>query len=180
MASDSQQRSCTKCQNGIATCSGCSKRFCLPHFTEHRQELDKRMDEVVREHSLIRTAFKPQWTMDHLLTRIDEWESISIKKIQDTAQQARTDLEACFDCTKNRLIDSLGNMAMELRSNQESTIYTEKELDRWMRQLIELRKTVENPPNINMVEDESTCSSIRMIKVVEKINSNNNSNVSTG
>ncbi|CAF2910540.1 unnamed protein product [Rotaria sp. Silwood2] len=129
MASTRQQKPCVGCQNGVVTCTGCEKRFCFSHFTEHRQELEKRMDEVVHEHNQLRDALNPQGTAHYLLSRIDKWEQTSIQKIKDTAEQARTDLQACLDRTKHRLTDSLGSMTEQLKSRQASTAYTEKELD---------------------------------------------------
>ncbi|CAF3791716.1 unnamed protein product [Rotaria sp. Silwood1] len=170
MASARQDKPCVKCQNGVATCTGCDKRFCLPHFTEHRQQLDKQMDEVVQEHNQLRDALSQQGNTSHLLSRIDAWGQESIQKIKDTVNQARTDLQAFLDRTKHRLIDSLGKMTDQLKSNQESNMYTEKEIDGWMKQLEQLRQILEKPMNIDIVDDKDTRLSIRMIKVIEKSN----------
>ncbi|CAF3383294.1 unnamed protein product [Rotaria socialis] len=171
MASVRQQKPCVACQNGVATCSGCQKRFCLTHFTEHRQELDKRMGEVVHEHNQLREALGSQDTVHPLLSRIEDWEKVSIQKIKNTVEQARADLQAFLDRTKHRLVDSLGSIADQLKSSQAATVYTENELDEWMKQLVELRQMFEKPQNIEIVEDESRSSSVRMIKVTEKSNS---------
>ncbi|CAF3133489.1 unnamed protein product, partial [Rotaria sp. Silwood2] len=175
MASARQQKPCVGCQNGVVTCTGCEKRFCLPHLNEHRQMLDKRMDEVVHEHNQLREALNPQGSAPHLLSRIDEWEQASIRQIKDTAKQVRADLEACFDRTKHRLTNLLGNMAEQLKSSQTSNVYTEKELDGWMRQLEQLRQKLEKPLNIDIVENDATRSSICMIKMIERSNSEEHS-----
>ncbi|CAF0849370.1 unnamed protein product [Adineta steineri] len=94
MASNREQKPCIGCEKGVATCSGCEKHFCLPHFTEHRQKLDKRMDEVMHEHDQLLEALKPQGTVHPLMSQIDTWEQASIQKIKDTAKQAREDLQS--------------------------------------------------------------------------------------
>ncbi|CAF3438115.1 unnamed protein product [Rotaria socialis] len=171
MASVRQQKTCVACQNGVAICSGCQESFCLTHFTEHRQELDKKMGEVVYEHNQLREALCSQNTVHPLVFRIEDWGKVSIQKIKNTVKQARTDLQAFLDRTKHRLVDSLGSIADQLKLSQTATVYTEKELDKWMKQLVELGQMFENPQNIEIVEDESRSSSVRMIKVTEKSNS---------
>ncbi|CAF4165981.1 unnamed protein product, partial [Rotaria magnacalcarata] len=91
--------------------------------------------------------------------------------INNAAKQARTDLQAFLDSTKHRLVDSLGSIADQLKLSQTAPVYTENELDEWMKQLAELREMFEKPQNIEIVEDESRNSSVRMIKVTEKSNS---------
>ncbi|CAF1133051.1 unnamed protein product [Rotaria sordida] len=168
MASSGQQKSCVACENGVATCTGCEKRFCLPHFTQHRQELDERMNEVVHEHNQLRKALDQQATAPHLLSRIDQWEQTSIQKIKETAKQARADLQTCFDRTKHQLINSLDNMASRLKSTQAINLYAEKELDASVQQLKQLRQMFEMPTGIDIADYNAKGSSISMIKVTEK------------
>ncbi|CAM4779677.1 unnamed protein product [Rotaria magnacalcarata] len=171
MASVRPQKTCVACQNGVATCRGCQKCFCLTHFTEHRQELDRRMGEIVHEHNQLREALGSQDNVHPLVSRIEDWKKASIQNINNAAKQARTDLQAFLDSTKHRLVDSLGSIADQLKLSQTAPVYTENELDEWMKQLAELRQMFEKPQNIEIVEDESRNSSVRMIKVTEKSNS---------
>ncbi|CAF2790196.1 unnamed protein product [Rotaria sp. Silwood2] len=170
MALDGQQKPCGECKNGVVMCVGCEKRFCWSHIKEHRQKLDKQMDDVVQEHNQLREVFNPQGTAPHHLSEIDKWEQKSINIIKDWANQVRADLQAFLDRTKHRLSDSFDNMTKKLKSSQSLSDYTEKELDEWMRQLEQLRQMFEKPLNIDIVEDAATSSSIRMIKVIEKTN----------
>ncbi|CAF4740890.1 unnamed protein product, partial [Rotaria sp. Silwood2] len=66
-------------------------------------------------------------------------------------------------------------MAEQLKSSQTSNVYTEKELDGWMRQLEQLRQKLEKPLNIDIVENDATRSSICMIKMIERSNSEEHS-----
>ena len=170
MTTDAQQKPCVGCQNGMVTCNGCEKRFCVPHLNEHLQQLQKRMDEVVQEHDQLLDVLNSQITANQLLSRINEWEQQSFEKIKDTAKQARIDLQASLDCTKHQLSNSLRNVTEQLKSSQASNAYAEKELDGWLRQLEQLRQMLEKPVNIEIVQDDAAHNSIHMIKVVEKPN----------
>lgn len=170
MATDVQQKPCAGCQNGMVTCNGCENRFCLPHLNEHLQQIQKGMDEVVQEHDQLLDALNSQVTVNQLMSRINEWEQQSFEKVKDTAQQARIDLQASLDRTKHQLVISLGNMTKQLKSSQASNAYAEKEIDGWLRQLEQLRQMLEKPVNIETVEDDAMHSAVRMIKVVEKPN----------
>ncbi|CAF4182039.1 unnamed protein product [Rotaria sordida] len=171
MASAGQDKPCAECQIGVTTCNGCNKRFCLPHFMEHRLQLDKQMDEVVQEHNQLRDALSQHSNTSQLFSRINAWEEASIRKITAAAEQARADLQEFFDRTKHRMGDSLGKIADQLKSKQKLNLYTEKEIGGWIKQLDELRKMLEEPMNIDIIDDKDTRSSIRMIKVIEKSNS---------
>jgi hypothetical protein len=48
MATGGEKILCSICQkaSGILTCRGCGKDFCYRHVAEHRQELNKQMDEI--------------------------------------------------------------------------------------------------------------------------------------
>lgn len=174
MTSANQLKTCVECQRGVATCNGCRKHFCSLHFTEHRQELEKRMNELMKDNDQLRATVNSKDNMPDLLIRIDQWEKLSIERITDIAKQARFDLRECLDRTKHQLMDSIDNMDEQLKSKQASTAYTEKELDRWMRQLEELRRMIENPANINIIQNESRSSSIQAIKVTQRASNNKN------
>ncbi|CAF1639727.1 unnamed protein product [Rotaria magnacalcarata] len=170
MTSALQQKTCPVCQNGVATCNGCQKRFCIPHFTEHRQELDRRMDEVVHKHNQLLEAFNLQGNAHHLQSQINEWEKKSIEKIKIAAEEARADLQTFTNRRKHQIKNLLDNMTEQLKSSQAAAIHTEKELDEWMHKLMELRQMLERPQNIEVVEDEAARSFICLIKVIEKPN----------
>ncbi|CAF4180957.1 unnamed protein product, partial [Rotaria magnacalcarata] len=105
-------------------------------------------------------ALGSQDNVHPLVSRIEDWKKASIQNINNAAKQARTDLQASLDSTKHRLVDSLGSIADQLKLSQTAPVYTENELDEWMKQLVELRQMFEKPQNIEIVEDESRNSSV--------------------
>ncbi|CAF4244266.1 unnamed protein product, partial [Adineta steineri] len=52
MATANSRAKCSICNKANATClcSGCSKDFCFQHLTEHRQILDKQLNEIINDH----------------------------------------------------------------------------------------------------------------------------------
>ncbi|CAF2623691.1 unnamed protein product [Rotaria sp. Silwood2] len=168
MASSTLQAQCKECQNGVATCSGCRKQYCINHFQKHRQELAARMDEVGEEHDLLQQDLERENMMSELFSRIENWKQQSIKLIEDTAEQVRADLQKHFHRTKHYLKESLEKLTEKLKSSQLSNNYAEKQLDEWMRQLLQLRQMLEKPSTIDIVEDDTTRSSIHMIKVIDR------------
>lgn len=151
MATNDQEKLCVGCQNGMVTCNGCEKRFCLPHWNEHLQKLQRQMEDVVQEHDQLLGTLNAQVDAPHLSSRINEWEEKSISKIRDVAKQAHADLQALLDRTKHQLVDSLSKISEQLRSSQASNAYAEKELTGWSRQLEGLQQMLTKPTNIKKI-----------------------------
>ncbi|CAF5040013.1 unnamed protein product, partial [Rotaria sp. Silwood1] len=53
---------CSICEKaaGIFTCRGCQKDFCYRHVAEHRQELNKQMDELTTNHDQLQQTIVEQ------------------------------------------------------------------------------------------------------------------------
>jgi hypothetical protein len=167
MASSNIKQSCVKCDKGggIAICSGCQQQFCVKHFIEHRQELAIQMDQIGQQHDLFRRDLAKEIPDHPLLARIDTWEQESITKIQVTAEVARADLQQLLDHTKNELKISVDKITSEFQSSQELDDYTEIDIEKWMKKLKELRTILETPINGNILSDNLSQASIRLIKI---------------
>jgi archaellum component FlaC len=159
------KKSCCKCSKGggTLTCDGCHQSFCFKHVTEHRQELSQHMDDIGQQHDVLRRDLGQQNINQTLLTEIDRWEKESIEKIQSTAERVRADLKRLNEESTNRLSDMMDKLSEELRLNRESDEYIEDDLDRWMKQLDEFRKALENPAEIELSEDTSAF--LHLIKI---------------
>ena len=91
---------CATCGNkgvGIFKCEGCSQTFCRKHSNEHRDLLTHQLNEIVLEHDTLQQTIvehkrKPN---DHhdLIEQINKWEKNPIVKIQQTAKEARQEVE---------------------------------------------------------------------------------------
>ncbi|CAF0939176.1 unnamed protein product [Rotaria sp. Silwood1] len=170
MATITAKKPCAKCSkgSGVTTCDGCQQSFCTKHFVEHRHELSQQMNNITQEHGLLRRDLSKESPKHPLLNRIDTWERESISKIQAAAETARVDLRQLLDRTQNDLKTSVEKLTNELNSCQQSDDFTENDLKRWSEQLKELRKNLDTPSAIFIVNDDDMKSSIRLIRVCDK------------
>jgi hypothetical protein len=172
MASTIFKKPCSKCNKGmgILTCDGCQQSFCSKHIINHRQELSIQMDNIGQEYDLFRRdLMREDKETNPLLNRINLWEQESIKKIQQIAQQARNDLQEYFDQNKSQIKSLFNKLVDEIQSSRQSEDYTEIDFKLWIEQLTSLRKTLEKPSMIDIVNNDKTLTPIHMIKVKEKI-----------
>jgi hypothetical protein len=101
MASSTSTRvPCATCDNksaGIFKCEGCSQIFCRKHVNEHRDILNHQLDEIVLEHDTLQQIITEKNDQKNfrypLLQQIDQWEKDSVMKIQQTAEEAREQVE---------------------------------------------------------------------------------------
>jgi hypothetical protein len=110
---------CSKCNKaaGILTCRGCQKDFCYPHVAEHRQELNKNMDDVATNHDQLQQTIAEQEAQPNchpLMKRIDVWEQQSINKIKQAADIARKELLTIVAAHRNKVTNDLTHLTQEL------------------------------------------------------------------
>ncbi|CAF2951266.1 unnamed protein product [Rotaria sp. Silwood2] len=165
MATNRAKQPCIKCDKGagITICGGCQEWFCVKHFTEHRQSLGEEMDRVGQQHDFLYRTLTENNVTHPLHLRINDWETTSIKKIQEVAEKARTDLERCLSETKIQLKESMDKIKNELASSCVSEDYTETELREWAEELNKLRQLLETPSNFDVVEDNQSHPFIQVI-----------------
>jgi hypothetical protein len=99
--------SCASCENkemsGIFKCEGCSQTFCLKHTNEHRSLLDDQLNEIIQEHESVFYIFNENKQQPSIVAEyINQWERDSISKIQQTAQDLRTQLLQEADLQKRK------------------------------------------------------------------------------
>ncbi|CAF3309585.1 unnamed protein product, partial [Rotaria sp. Silwood2] len=108
------------------------------------------MDNIGQHHDILKRDIDHQNINKTLLNQIDKWERESIEKIRSTADTARIDLKELTEGLNKRLNNLMNTLSHELRSNRESDDYKEDDLDRWVKQLEELRKELEQPSDIEI------------------------------
>jgi hypothetical protein len=94
MATATWKTRCIICNKKKSTlkCGGCLRNFCYNHWDIHRQKLNKQLDEIEMNRDMFRqslTRHIRQPNENTLIQQIDQWEQNSIKKIQETAEEAR-------------------------------------------------------------------------------------------
>jgi hypothetical protein len=154
---------------GNFTCRGCGQGFCANHVIEHRQILNKKLDEIIQEHdqlkeSLIQGAGKLQ--PDLLVAEIDEWEKESHEIIRRMASEYRIQLRA----TVNKITtERLGPTTEELKKARENDTFVETNLNTWATKLETLKNEVTILHSINIKRDDYDKSCIPQLLVIETL-----------
>ncbi|CAF1341546.1 unnamed protein product [Didymodactylos carnosus] len=160
---------CAKCEknSGITTCDGCLEKFCRRCFNDHRQDLSKELDNVVYEHDMLKQQLEtPKENDSHrLLKQIDKWKEDSIGKINQLADQCRTDVVKLLDKNKDRLIDRFLKITNRVRKGRDDEDYDERDLSKWMDNLKELKNELIELSNFHVEEDKQQSSWIQKIRV---------------
>ena len=85
---------CFKCEKVKSTlrCGGCLEEYCFNHSLDHRQELNKQLDQIEIIPDLFQQTLNEQTTdpqKHRLLQQINEWEQDSLNEMRQTAEDAR-------------------------------------------------------------------------------------------
>ncbi len=94
MATATGKARCVICgkEKSSYICGGCSQEFCFNHLADHKQELSKQFDGIEVNRDLFRQTLTEQTSnpqKHELIQQIDLWERDSIRKIRQTAEEAR-------------------------------------------------------------------------------------------
>ncbi|CAF0730212.1 unnamed protein product [Adineta steineri] len=158
MATAAGEARCVKCgkEKSTVRCDGCSQPFCYNHLIEHRQELDKQLDEIEVNRDLFRQTLTDQSAKPEnqtLMKQVNQWEQDSIDKIRHTANKAR---ELILKHTTKYLTEieiKLDTLTKQLRESREENDFIEADLQRWNTQLIEMNNELDKPSNITIQQD---------------------------
>jgi chromosome segregation ATPase len=152
---------CTKCgkSNAILKCGGCSKDFCYNHLLEHRQELNKQLDEIEINCDLIRQSINQQSTeleKHPLMKQIDQWEQESIDKIKQIAEETRKVLFKYTNKYTNKIELKINNLTDRLKQSRNENDFLEKNLNEWNKQLTQLKEELNKSSNIKISYDSTS------------------------
>lgn len=150
---------CSTCQKatGIFTCRGCRKDFCSRHVAEHRQEINKQMDEVATKHDQLQQIIADQEvqpTCHPLMERIDEWEQQSVNKIHQTADDARKQALIIIDKFRIQVKPDLASLTTELTKARNEDDYVETDLKEWTEKLDKLKIDLTAAQAIDFDQDD--------------------------
>jgi hypothetical protein len=163
-----QKTLCSTCQKaaGILTCRGCGKDFCYRHVTEHRQELNKQMDELTTNHDQLQQTIADQTLQPNchpLMTQIDAWEQQSIDKIHQAANDARKQILNIVGTYRTHVTTNLAHLTNELNKARNEDDYVETDLKAWKEKLDELQTNLTAAEIINFNHDNNETSLIPKI-----------------
>jgi len=187
---DQMCHTCTpKKTAAITSCRGCHHHFCRKHFNEHRDQLSEYLNNTVDQHDEILQDLKTR--IDHfskdqlnnddaqnLLRQIDQWEERTINACHHAADKVRASVKQLFDKTEENysLTKRLSSVARELEEQQQSENFVERDLDRWMKQLEELKNDINQPIKFptDIIIETQDIDWEESIKICQLENSNKN------
>ncbi|CAF1609599.1 unnamed protein product [Adineta ricciae] len=142
----------------ITSCHGCYHHFCNKHFIEHRNQLSKSLNLTIDKHdeilqdlnTRIDTAIREQFENEDaqsLFRQINEWEDRTIVACRHIADEARMSIKQAFDQSRSNhaLSERLLYVAKELEEQQHTENFVERDLDRWLKLLEDLKHDINQP-----------------------------------
>lgn len=99
---------CSTCGNksvGIFKCEGCGQTFCRKHSNEHRDHLNRQLDDIVLDFDVLQQTIvetKDVANYHPVMQEIQKWEKESLEKIQQTANEARQRLNALIEVSQSK------------------------------------------------------------------------------
>lgn len=114
----------------------------MKHFNEHRQTLNRELDEVSDEYDDLQNLFiqKADTVPSHVtIQRINQWENESIAIIQQRAQRLWDQFTTLEKERVNEFSNKFQRPASEIRQARQQNSYIEKDLLRWKQLLGDLR-----------------------------------------
>jgi septation ring formation regulator EzrA len=147
---------CSK-EKAILKCEGCLQTFCFNHVTDHRQELNKQLEDVEVTCDLIRERLTEQTTDSQkhpLLQKINEWEENSIGKIRTTAEEARKLLIKHTIGHIAEIEGKLSKVTNQIRQSRQENDFFETDVRQWKDNLTKIKEELPiKPSNITLRQD---------------------------
>ncbi|CAF4162562.1 unnamed protein product [Rotaria sp. Silwood2] len=152
---------CSICQKtaGILICRGCGKDFCYRHVVEHRQEINKQMDELTTNHDQFQQTIAEQEVQPNchpLIQKINEWEQESIDKIHRAADDARKQVITIIGIHRTQVIHDLVCLTKKLSEAHNEDDYVETDLKEWTKKLDKLKADLNAFQTIDFSEDNNS------------------------
>jgi hypothetical protein len=161
MASSVEKILCFLCKKakGIYKCEGCSQVFCPNHSGDHRNELNKQLEEIAVTHDLVHQTLNQQVEdpQKHpLIKKVNEWEQSAITKIRQIAERTRNEIFEDTTHHTTQVKQKLQMLSNQLRQGREENDFSEIDLRKWEQKLEELRKDILNPTTISIQADSTS------------------------
>ncbi len=128
---------CVTCGKDKVTyeCDGCLHRFCFYHLAEHRQQLEKQLDDIENQRNVFQQTLSEQTInlqKHSFIQQINQWEEKSIEKIKQTANEARDSILEYTNEYIEPIEMNLTKLTEEIKEIREENDFNEmnlKEMD---------------------------------------------------
>jgi len=156
---------CSNCGKAadILMCGGCKKDFCSRHETDHREELNKQMIELMKNYDQLQQTISKQQAQPNyhpLIKQIDAWEHNAIEKIHQAANEARKQLLTVANKHRTKVADTLTLLTQELTDARDEDDYVETDLKEWTEKLEKLKIDLVAAQTINFGQDDDNNASL--------------------
>ena len=173
MAAAATKTRCNVCGKDRATfrCAGCLKEFCHKHLGDHRQELNQQLDEIEVNRDLFRQSLTEQVEKPNnhrMIQQIARWERDSIRKIQQTAEEARKIVKVHVNTDIHQLETKLAKLTDQLRESRDEDDFNEINLRKFQEELERLSDQLVKPSNISIREDSTPFISKILVEVSDR------------
>jgi hypothetical protein len=161
MATATGKVRCATCDKEKPTlrCIGCLKDFCYDHLGEHRQQLNKQLDDIEVHRDIFRQTLTEQ-TIDPnkrlLIQQINKWEQESIEKIKQTAEEGRQLLLKHTNNHITRIEQKLNKLNNQFRLSRKEDNFIEIDLQEWKKELQQMTDQLNKPSHIKIYQDSTT------------------------
>jgi hypothetical protein len=138
------QTSCNKCgKTGvILLCNGCNKTLCFKHVNEHKEELEKELEDLINKENEFENNLCKIDDSHYLFNEIDQWKKESIEQIKQIAKQAKQDLRLLINQSNQKLIINSQKIKEELLLLKQSEDLSEIKLIKLINQFNDLKKEI--------------------------------------
>ena len=115
-------------------CGGCLEEYCFNHSLDHRQELNKQLDQIEIIPDLFQQTLNEQTTdpqKHRLLQQINEWEQDSLNKMRQTAEDAGKKLLEYTHQQIEEMENKVKELTKQFQQSREENDFYETDLRYW-------------------------------------------------
>ncbi|CAF0922414.1 unnamed protein product [Adineta steineri] len=173
MAMANNKTQCFTCNKEKITysCEGCSQRFCLVHLNEHKQILNDELNHIINNYDQFKQTINEQKQnpQNHsLIKQINQWETNSIRKIQQKAKECRETVIKYSQRFINDIEMKFNDLSEEIKQIHKENEFNEINLNYLTNRLIQITEELNNPSNISIQQSSQTfISEISIISLIK-------------
>ncbi|CAF1945498.1 unnamed protein product [Rotaria magnacalcarata] len=150
---------CKKEKSNLYSCEGCSEKFCSQDLPKHHQEHVLDLEKIVTDCDTFQQNISEQEKDPNhrsLIKQVNEWERNSIMEIKQTAENCRQRLIKPTDDNIAEIKKKLNQFISDLRKIRDDDDFNEIHLNKLRVLLEELKKEVEQPLNVSILEERTS------------------------
>ena len=147
---------------GVATCNGCNKSFCHKHFADHRVWIEAEFGQLINTcrnfKNKVDVHKETNDLRDALYYKINQWESMIIQKVKESADLAREQVTKIIQDHIDAINEELKQLSDKLQVADNQQNFVEKDLSELKKILEELEKKykqITQAESVNLYTNEA-------------------------